>query len=93
MLISAIAAGKWPWRAPTKNNLELANIAPFNAPNVEQATKKGIIQDITPSIWSPKVWKYDIDYKINIPKMGASLELTTATALEESISLLVNTTK
>jgi hypothetical protein len=32
-------------------------MAPLRAPNVEQATKNGIIQDITPSNLSPNVWK------------------------------------
>jgi len=56
MLMSAIAFGKCPWRAPTKNSRDDANMAPFRAPNVEQATKNGIIQDITPSNLSPNVW-------------------------------------
>lgn len=53
--ISAIAHGRCRWRAPTKNNLELANMAPFREPNVEQATKKGITKENEPSILSAKV--------------------------------------
>lgn len=40
--MSEIAAGKCPFLAPTKNNRELAKIAPFSEPNVEHATNKGI---------------------------------------------------
>ncbi len=47
----------WPLLAPTKNNLEEAKIPPLTAPNVEQATKKGMIQDMTPNNRFPKVWK------------------------------------
>lgn len=54
-LIKAMAVGRCPFRAPTKNNLDDANIAPFNAPKVEHATKNGMIHDITPSNLSPKV--------------------------------------
>ncbi|KAL0101810.1 hypothetical protein PUN28_019149 [Cardiocondyla obscurior] len=44
-----MAVGRCPFRAPTKNNLADAKIAPFNAPKVEHATKNGMIQDITPN--------------------------------------------
>jgi hypothetical protein len=54
-LISEIAAGRWPFLAPTKNNRELAKIAPFSDPKVEQATNNGISQANIPSILSPKV--------------------------------------
>jgi len=53
----AMAVGRCPFRAPTKNNLEDAKMAPFNAPKVEQATKNGMIHDMTPNILSPKVYK------------------------------------
>lgn len=55
ILMSEIAAGKCPFRAPTKNNRELAKIAPFNDPNVEQATNNGINQANIPNILSPNV--------------------------------------
>lgn len=55
ILISAIAFGKCPFRAPTKNSLDEANIAPFRAPNVEHATKNGIIHAIGPNNFPPKV--------------------------------------
>jgi hypothetical protein len=35
--------------------LEDVNIAPFRPPNVEQATKRGITQDMTPSVRSANV--------------------------------------
>lgn len=54
--IRAMAVGKWPFLAPTKNKRDEANMAPFNAPKVEQATKKGIVHDITPSNLSPNVY-------------------------------------
>lgn len=50
ILINEIAAGKWPLRAPTKNRRDEANIAPFNDPNVEQATNNGITHANIPSI-------------------------------------------
>lgn len=50
MLINEMAAGKWPLRAPTKNNRDDANMAPFNEPNVEHATNNGITQAKNPSI-------------------------------------------
>lgn len=53
--MSAIAFGKCPLRAPTKNKRDEANIAPFRAPNVEHATKNGIIHAIGPSNLSPNV--------------------------------------
>lgn len=56
-LMREMAEGRCPLRAPTKNNRDDAKIAPFNAPKVEQATKNGIIQDITPNSLSPKVCK------------------------------------
>lgn len=43
-LINEIAAGKWPFLAPTKNKRDEAKMAPFNDPNVEHATNKGINQ-------------------------------------------------
>jgi hypothetical protein len=54
-LINEIAAGRCPSRAPTKNNRELAKIAPFKDPKVEQATKSGISHANIPNILSPKV--------------------------------------
>lgn len=51
MSIKDIANGRCPFRAPTKNNLEEAYMAPFREPNVHNATKSGIIQDIRPSIF------------------------------------------
>lgn len=54
--ISEIAAGKCPFLAPTKNNRELAKIAPLSEPNVEQATNNGIIHVRNAgSILSPNV--------------------------------------
>lgn len=49
-LIKEMAAGKWPFRAPTKNKRDDAKIAPFNEPNVEQATNSGIINANCPNI-------------------------------------------
>lgn len=49
-LINEMAAGKWPFRAPTKNNRDDAKMAPFNEPNVEQATNNGITQAKNPNI-------------------------------------------
>lgn len=43
MLMKEIARGKWPCFAPTKNNLDEANMLPFSEPNVEHTTNKGII--------------------------------------------------
>lgn len=54
-LINEMAAGRCPLRAPTKNNRELAKIAPFSEPKVEQATKSGIKNANIPSILSPNV--------------------------------------
>lgn len=48
-LINDIAAGKCPFRAPTKNKRDDAKIAPFKEPNVEQATNNGITQANMPS--------------------------------------------
>lgn len=62
-LMRAMAAGKCPFRAPTKNSRDDAKIAPFNAPKVEQATNNGMIQDITPSSLSLKVCKKLQDLK------------------------------
>lgn len=54
--MSDIAAGRCPLRAPTKKRRELAKIAPFSEPNVEQATNNGIIQvKKAGSILSPNV--------------------------------------
>ena len=47
--------GICPPLAPTKKSLEEAKIPPLTAPNVEQATKKGMIQDITPKRRFPNV--------------------------------------
>lgn len=55
IFIKDMAAGKCPFLAPTKNNLELAKIAPLSEPNVEQATKSGMSQANIPNILSPKV--------------------------------------
>lgn len=63
-LMRAMAAGRCPLRAPTKNNRDDAKIAPFNAPNVEQATNNGIIQDITPNSLSLKVCAERQIYKL-----------------------------
>ena len=37
--------------------LPFENIVPFAAPNVEQATKNGMIQAITPRTRLPQVWE------------------------------------
>lgn len=63
-----MAEGKCPLRAPTKNNREETKIAPFRAPNVEQATKNGTIQDITPRSLSPKVCKTDNHREKNVSR-------------------------
>ena len=55
MLISEMAAGRCPFRAPTKKRRDDAKIAPFSDPNVEHATKNGIIHAMNPSILLPKV--------------------------------------
>jgi len=47
--------GMCPFLAPTKNSREEANIPPFTAPNVEHATKKGMIHRITPNSLFPNV--------------------------------------
>lgn len=49
ILISEMAAGKWPFRAPTKNRRDDAKIAPFSEPNVEQATNSGITHAKNPN--------------------------------------------
>ena len=54
-LIKAIVLGICPFLAPTKKSLEDAKIPPFTAPNVEHATKNGMIQDITPRSRFPNV--------------------------------------
>ncbi len=54
-LIIAKQLGKCPLRAPTKNNLEEANIPPFSPLKVERATDKGIIHEKKPRTRSPKV--------------------------------------
>ncbi len=54
-LIIAKQLGKCPLRAPTKNNLEEANIPPFSPPKVERATDNGIIHEKKPRTRSPKV--------------------------------------
>lgn len=54
--ISDIAAGRCPFRAPTKNNRELAKIAPLREPKHDIETNTGIIQvRKAGSILSPKV--------------------------------------
>lgn len=63
--IKAIALGKCPWRAPTKNNRADANIAPFKDPNVEQATKIGIQNDINPNVLLANVTATACDAKIS----------------------------
>lgn len=55
MLMRLIQAGRCPFLAPTKNKRELAKIAPFNEPKVEQATNNGINHANIPSILSPNV--------------------------------------
>ncbi len=52
---SAIALGNCPCLAPTKNSLEEAKMPPLTDPKVEQATKSGIVQDITPNNRLPNV--------------------------------------
>ena len=47
--------GICPLLAPTKNSLDDAKIPPLTAPKVEQATKKGMIHDMTPSNRFPNV--------------------------------------
>jgi hypothetical protein len=47
-LMSAIILGMCPFLAPTKKMREEAKMPPLTAPNVEQATNKGIVQAITP---------------------------------------------
>lgn len=55
MFIRAMAFGRCPLRAPTKNSRDEVNIAPLSAPNVEHATNTGIIQAIGPNNLSPNV--------------------------------------
>jgi hypothetical protein len=55
-LIRARAFGKCPFRAPASGSLDGAKMAELRAPNIEQATKKGITHDITPRILSPNVY-------------------------------------
>jgi len=57
MLISAKALGKWPSLAPTKTNLEAANMDPFKDPNVDEATNRGMIHAIGPRMRSPNDFK------------------------------------
>ena len=59
-LIKDIILGICPLRAATKNSREEAKMPPLTAPNVEQATKTGMIQDITPRNRFPKVWKKNL---------------------------------
>lgn len=54
-LMSEMAVGRCPLRAPTKKSRDDAKIAPFKAPNVEQATKNGISHAIGPKSLSPNV--------------------------------------
>ena len=53
--INDIILGIWPFLAATKKSRDEAKIPPLTAPKVEQATKTGIIHDITPRNRSPKV--------------------------------------
>lgn len=55
MLISESAAGRCPFRAPTKNSRDEAKIAPFSEPKVEHATNSGIVQAMKLSIFSANV--------------------------------------
>lgn len=64
ILTREMAAGKCPFRAPTKNNRDEAKIAPFSDPNVEQATKSGIIQANQPSVLLANVTATASDDKI-----------------------------
>ena len=56
-LIKDIILGICPFLAATKKSRDEAKIPPLTAPKVEQATKKGIIQDMTPKNRFPKVCK------------------------------------
>lgn len=96
ILINEIAAGKWPLRAPTKNKRDDANMAPFNEPNVEQATKSGIIHANMPNIFVANVtWKIgqiDMRYAFEVKKKyhegmkSVIMTKLTATASDEIIS-------
>ena len=55
--------GKWPSLAPTKNNLEEANIQPFKPPKVDNATDTGMIHWKIPSVRSLKVTATAFDAK------------------------------
>lgn len=72
-LIKAMAVGKWPFRAPTKKRRDDAKIAPLRAPNVEHATKKGIIQDMTPSNLSPNVYR-EYQKTLSIPAVRIKIQ-------------------
>lgn len=63
ILINEMTDGKWPLRAPTKNRRDDANIAPFNDPNVEQATNNGITHANIPSILLANVTFNGQEYK------------------------------
>lgn len=65
MSIKAIACNKWPFLAPTKKSRDEANIAPFNEPKVEHATKNGIVHENQPSILSPNVTATAFEDKIS----------------------------
>ena len=71
MLMRAILRGMWPLRAPTKNSLEEANIPLLTAPNVEQATKKGMIHLITPNILFPNVTATALEERISVGERTA----------------------
>lgn len=60
IFIKEMAAGKCPFRAPTKNKRDDAKIAPFKEPKVEHATNNGIINANDPNILFANVtykWK------------------------------------
>ncbi|KFM79647.1 hypothetical protein X975_23847, partial [Stegodyphus mimosarum] len=64
-LIMETIFGKWPSRAPTKNNLAEENIPPLRPPKVDKATHKGISQAITPKILSPNAPATALDANIS----------------------------
>jgi len=72
--------------------LDDANIPPFTAPKVEQATKTGIIQAMTPKRQLPKVKSGKVTSNLlNDSYEGSTL--TTATAYAAMISSGVRTAK
>lgn len=47
--------GRWPFLAPAKNSLDDVKIQPFRPPNVDSATKTGIVKLKMPKTRSPNV--------------------------------------